>query len=72
MEQEQTTKRLHISGLTPNVSPADIIQQLSKFGNIKAVDGFGLLDGVGNPRKFGYVTIEATDANIKKCKAEKL
>ncbi|KAJ3996056.1 hypothetical protein F5050DRAFT_1572265 [Lentinula boryana] len=64
---EQITKRLHISGLTPSLSPADLSARLSHFGTIKSVDGFGLLDGVGQPRKFGYVTIETTDGMLKKC-----
>ncbi|KAJ3790364.1 hypothetical protein GGU10DRAFT_340599 [Lentinula aff. detonsa] len=64
---EQITKRLHISGLTPSLSPADLSARLSHFGTIKSVDGFGLLDGVGQPRKFGYVTIETTHGMFKKC-----
>ncbi|KAK0192347.1 hypothetical protein F5146DRAFT_1136115 [Armillaria mellea] len=61
------TKRLHISGLTPSLSPADLSKRLSTFGTVKALDGFELLDGVGQPRKFGYATLEATPAQLAKC-----
>ncbi|KAG7450980.1 uncharacterized protein BT62DRAFT_960538 [Guyanagaster necrorhizus] len=64
---ETITKRLHISGLTPSLSPADLSKRLSTFGTVKALDGFGLLDGVGQPRKFGYATLEATPAQLAKC-----
>jgi hypothetical protein len=64
---ERATKRLHISGLTPNISPAVLSQQLSNFGTVIAVDGFGLVDGNGDARKFGFVTIEATQAGMRKC-----
>ncbi|KAG2012187.1 hypothetical protein CC2G_012222 [Coprinopsis cinerea AmutBmut pab1-1] len=61
------TKRLHISGLTPSITADDIAKRLSTFGTVKAVDGFGLLDAVGQPRKFGYVTIETTAGKLAKC-----
>ena len=62
------TKRIHISGLTPALTAADISQRLSSFGTVKAVDGFGLLDGVGDPRKFGYVSLETTPSKFARCK----
>jgi hypothetical protein len=61
------TKRLHVSGLTPALSPADLSQRLSNFGTVKAIDGFGLQNGVGLPRKFGYVTLETTEGSLKRC-----
>ncbi len=64
---ETITKRLHISGLTPSLSPADLSKRLSTFGTVKALDGFELLDGVGQPRKFGYATLEGTPAQLAKC-----
>ncbi|KAK7056707.1 hypothetical protein VNI00_002424 [Paramarasmius palmivorus] len=64
---ETITKRLHVSGLTPSLTPADLSARFSSFGNVKSLDGFGLVDGVGNPRKFGYVTLEATPAALKRC-----
>ena len=53
------TKRLRVSGITPAqaaLTANDLNQRLSSFGVVKALDGFGLLDGLGEPGKFGYVT----------------
>ncbi|KAF7296385.1 hypothetical protein HMN09_01108600 [Mycena chlorophos] len=72
-----TTKRLHISfqpSLPTHSSTADLQKslraQFSKFGNtVTAVDGFGpgALDGVGQPRRFGYVSVQGGEAGIAKC-----
>ncbi|GBE89508.1 hypothetical protein BKA93DRAFT_799943 [Sparassis latifolia] len=64
---EPIVKRLHVSGLTPAITPADLTQRLSSFGAVKAVDGFGVLDAVGLPRKFGYVTLETTKPKLARC-----
>jgi hypothetical protein len=61
------TKRLHISGLTPSISQQDLFQRLSTFGNVKSLDGLGALDAVGRPKKFAYVTLEATPAKLARC-----
>jgi len=61
---EVITKRLHVSGLTPAITPGELSQRLGSFGTIKALDGFGLLDAVGQPRKFGYVTLETTKKKV--------
>jgi hypothetical protein len=67
MSDALITKRLHVSGLTPALTANDLNQRLSSFGTVKALDGFGLLDGLGQPRKFGYITIETTPAKLAKC-----
>lgn len=67
MDSEIITKRLHISGLTPTISPVDLSQRLSSFGTVKAIDGFGQLDAIGQPRKFGYVTLETTKSKLARC-----
>ncbi|KAK7468915.1 hypothetical protein VKT23_003412 [Stygiomarasmius scandens] len=64
---ETVTKRLHVSGLTPALTSSDISTRLSTFGTVKSLDGFGKLDGVGQPRKFGYVTLETTPQALKRC-----
>ncbi|KAJ3516997.1 hypothetical protein NLJ89_g782 [Agrocybe chaxingu] len=61
------TKRIIVSGLTPAITADDISRRLSSFGTVKATDGFGLLDGVGQPRKFAFVTLETTTGNLAKC-----
>ena len=67
MDSTLITKRLHISGLTPAITADDISRRLSTFGSVKCVDGIGLLDGLGAPRKFGYITIETTVGKLAKC-----
>ena len=60
-------KRLHVAGLTPAVSASDLSQRLGTFGAIVAVDGVGALDGLGRPRPFAYVTIEAKNSQLTRC-----
>ncbi|THH28367.1 hypothetical protein EUX98_g5814 [Antrodiella citrinella] len=67
MAEEIITKRLQVSGLTPAITPAELGAKLGSFGSVKALDGFGVLNAVGQPRKFGYVTIETTKAKLAKC-----
>ena len=64
---EPVTKRLIISGLTPAITADDISKRLTTFGTVKSADGFGLSDGLGEPRKFGYVTLETTTTKLAKC-----
>lgn len=56
-------KRLYISGL----SSSDISHRLSSFGSIHSLEGFDKLDGVGQPRGFGYVELETSEERLKKC-----
>ncbi|KIP07446.1 hypothetical protein PHLGIDRAFT_421113 [Phlebiopsis gigantea 11061_1 CR5-6] len=67
MADEIITKRIHVSGLTPSITPADLSQKLGSFGSVKALDGFGALDALGEPRKFGYVTLETTRPKLTRC-----
>jgi hypothetical protein len=60
-------KRLHISGLTPALTSADVSKKLSSFGTVNELDGFGLLNGVNQPRNYGFVTIESTASKLAKC-----
>lgn len=69
MAEALVTKRLHVSGLTPAITEADIERRLSAFGTVKATDGFGACDALGDPRKFAYVTIEATPKDLAKCRS---
>ncbi|KAI0923693.1 hypothetical protein AcV5_009169 [Taiwanofungus camphoratus] len=65
--EETIIKRLHISGLNSSISATDLSQRLGMFGSVKALDGFGLVDAVGQPRKFGYVTLETTKSKLARC-----
>ncbi|KAG8681020.1 hypothetical protein FRC08_015904, partial [Ceratobasidium sp. 394] len=61
------TTRLHISGLTPSITQNDLKQRFGTFGEVREVDGVGKLDGLGQPRKFAYVTLESTQAKLARC-----
>lgn len=61
------TKRLHISGLTPAITSVDLSRRLATFGTVKDLDGLGKLDALGEPKKFGYVTLEGTKAQLARC-----
>ena len=65
--EETVTKRLHVSGLTTAISAEELSKRIASFGTVKALDGFGLLDGLGQPRKFGYVTLETTKPKLARC-----
>ncbi|KZT69235.1 hypothetical protein DAEQUDRAFT_691083 [Daedalea quercina L-15889] len=65
--EEIITKRLHVSGFTPAITKDDLARRFGTFGTVKAMDGFGLVDAVGQPRKFGYVTLETTKKNLGRC-----
>lgn len=71
-DQSMQTKRLHISGLTPAISEQDIYSRFSVFGTVKAVNGFGQLNAVGQPRNFAFLSLEATPDKVSKCKLDSL
>ena len=62
------SKRLHISGLTTAISSHDLERRLATFGSLTALDGFGKLDALGQPRKFAYVTLQTTKSQLSRCK----
>ncbi|EJC99650.1 uncharacterized protein FOMMEDRAFT_160076 [Fomitiporia mediterranea MF3/22] len=61
------TKRLHVSGLTPQITADDLKKRFSSFGSVKALDGLGKLDALGQNRPFAYVTLETTKTQFAKC-----
>ncbi|KAL1944841.1 hypothetical protein VTO73DRAFT_2461 [Trametes versicolor] len=64
---EVITKRIHISGLTPAITSKDLSDRLGSFGTVKAMDGFGAVDNLGQPRKFAYATLETTKGKLARC-----
>ena len=67
MPDSLITKRLHISGLTTAISSHDLERRLAAFGSLTALDGFGKLDALGQPRKFAYVTLQTTKSQLSRC-----
>lgn len=65
--EPKIVKRLHISGLTPQISSSDLSGRFSSFGTVKALDGLGKLDAVGLPRRYAYITLESTKEQLAKC-----
>lgn len=70
MSDASLTKRLHISGLTPNISQDDLTSRFSSFGTVRALDGLGAVDGNGEPRKFAYLTIDGSKVQLTRCECE--
>ncbi|GJJ06473.1 hypothetical protein Clacol_000665 [Clathrus columnatus] len=64
---ETIQKRLHISGLTPAITESDIRSRLQNFVNVTVIDGFGKLNAIGEPRKYAYATVNATEPNLARC-----
>ncbi len=64
---EVVSKRLHISGLTSNISPRDLEGRFSSFGTVKALDGLGERDGNGDLRPCVFITLEGSKAQVSKC-----
>ncbi|KIY63892.1 hypothetical protein CYLTODRAFT_493552, partial [Cylindrobasidium torrendii FP15055 ss-10] len=60
--------RLHISGLTPSLTADDLTKRLGSFGTVTKTEGFDKLDALGRPRPYGYVTFEATPAQLTRCR----
>ena len=67
MSDSLVSKRLHISGLTTAISSHDLERRLANFGELTALDGFGKLDALGQPRNFAYVTLQTTKSQLSRC-----
>ncbi|EJU03908.1 hypothetical protein DACRYDRAFT_115208 [Dacryopinax primogenitus] len=67
MSEELITTRLHIAGLTPSITASDLQARFSSFGTVLALDGLHLPDGLGEPRKFAYLTLQSTPVKLKRC-----
>lgn len=67
MATNSYTRRLHVSGLTPAISRDDLSARFAVFGDVKAIDDFGKLDALGQPRKFAFISLEASNDKHVKC-----
>lgn len=69
---EIISKRLLVSGLTPQITQEDLSRRLSTFGKVTSLDGIGKLDALGRPRPFAFATLETTKGQLAKCKVSYL
>ncbi|BGP02211.1 hypothetical protein RTG_02402 [Rhodotorula toruloides ATCC 204091] len=64
------TKRVHVGGLAPSVSPKDLVQRFSSFGTVvggeKGVEGLGKTE-TGLHRSFAFFSLETTEAKFARC-----
>ncbi|KAF5341142.1 hypothetical protein D9611_006023 [Ephemerocybe angulata] len=62
------TKRLHIGGLTPSITLADLNKRLATFGTIEGdISGLGKVDAVGRTKNFVHVTLNTNVGQLAKC-----
>ncbi|KAF6760784.1 hypothetical protein DFP72DRAFT_1042307 [Ephemerocybe angulata] len=62
------TKRLHIGGLTPSITLADLNKRLATFGTIEGdISGLGKVDAVGRTKNFVHVTLKTNVGQLAKC-----
>ncbi|KAK6320785.1 hypothetical protein J4Q44_G00077610 [Coregonus suidteri] len=61
-------KRLYIGGLSHTITHKDLKDRFGKFGDVQDVELRTRRDDEGVPYKtFGYINLEITDADFKKC-----
>mgnify|MGYP002718950791 FL=1 len=58
--QAPRAHRLHISGLTPQITPADLKERFQRFGDVQTVDAVGP-DALGTPNTFSCLKKECSD-----------
>ncbi|KAF5341144.1 hypothetical protein D9611_006021 [Ephemerocybe angulata] len=60
-------KRLHIGGLTPSTTLADLNKRLATFGTIEGdISGLGKVDAVGRTKNFVHVTLKTNVGQLAK------
>lgn len=66
MPADVVVKRLHVGGLTDQITTKDLAERFARYGKVDAVEAPGP-DGLGEPRRFAYLTLTATPQDIRKC-----
>ncbi|GAA5974734.1 hypothetical protein JCM11641_007245 [Rhodosporidiobolus odoratus] len=70
LSSELVSKRIHVGGLAPSVTPKELVQRFSSFGTVqdgeKGVDGLGK-NVNGLPRSFAFFTLETSEAKFARC-----
>ncbi|ORY29773.1 hypothetical protein BCR39DRAFT_598585 [Naematelia encephala] len=65
-EPSTITKRLHVGGLTPDITTEHIRDRFKSFGTIENVEDMQP-DALGQPRPFTFFTITTTPVQLRKC-----
>ncbi|EKD01730.1 hypothetical protein A1Q2_03967 [Trichosporon asahii var. asahii CBS 8904] len=66
MNEPTVVKRLHISGLTPQITQDHLRDRFKSFGTVLDLEVPGP-NAFGEPRAFVYLNIETTPAQLRKC-----
>lgn len=66
MSEPTVVKRLHISGLTPQITQDHLRDRFKSFGTVLGLEVPGP-NAFGEPRAFVYLNIETTPAQLRKC-----
>jgi hypothetical protein len=61
--QVASEHRLHISGLTPQISPADLKERFQRFGDVQKVDAVGP-DALGKLHSIPWLISNSDDLHI--------
>ncbi|KAE8230244.1 hypothetical protein CF326_g4760, partial [Tilletia indica] len=63
-----TTARLHVSGLNPDVTEAEVRARFTSFGEVLAVDGWPAgTNALGAPITYAFVTLRTTQGKLSRC-----
>ncbi|KAE8271736.1 hypothetical protein A4X09_0g598 [Tilletia walkeri] len=63
-----TTARLHVSGLNPDVTEAEVRTRFTSFGEVLAVDGWPAgTNALGVPITYAFVTLRTTQGKLSRC-----
>ncbi|KAK0518725.1 hypothetical protein OC834_007626 [Tilletia horrida] len=63
-----TTVRLHVAGLNPDVSAAELRARFTSFGEVLAVDGWPAgQNALGDPITYAFLTLQTTHGKLSRC-----
>lgn len=71
MSETTVVKRLHISGLTPQITQDHLRDRFKSFGTVLDLEVPGP-NAFGEPRAFVYLNIGTTPAQLRKCEWQSL
>ncbi|GAA5828546.1 hypothetical protein JCM5353_004181 [Sporobolomyces roseus] len=70
VSDEPITQRIHVGGLAASVTPKELVQRFSSFGQVKGglqgVSGLGVAPS-GLPINYAFFNLETTQAQLNRC-----